>query len=144
MQKDFNKEIKKYPVYYLEERYDSAGNRLAPGIRKAYWVSSVKDYNHYELELHHAVPFTDWEKNAKNVQGYVSQRLILLPKKMHQHLENPVYRLSKADFERVYKINPDKILFDINSKIPRTANLFSEGINFGILAENPFKEEECA
>lgn len=48
---------------------------------------------------------------------------------MHQHLENPIYRLSKSDFERVYKINPDKILFDVNSKVERTCELFFSNPN---------------
>lgn len=122
-----NNEIKEHinHIYYLEERFDSAGNRLTPHIEKAYWINSTKDYDHTSFELHHVVPYTDWKLNTKNVQKLVEhQALILLPKVMHQHLENPIYQLSKADFERVYKINPDKILFDVNSKSERTCNLF--------------------
>lgn len=122
-----NNEIKEHinHIYYLEERFDSAGNRLTPHIEKAYWINSTKDYDHTSFELHHVVPYTDWKLNTKNVQKLVEhQALILLPKVMHQHLENPIYRLSKTDFERVYKINPDKILFDVNSKSERTCNLF--------------------
>lgn len=122
-----NNEIKEHinHIYYLEERFDSAGNRLTPHIEKAYWINSTKDYDHISFEFHHVVPYTDWKLNTKNVQKLVEhQALILLPKIMHQHLENPIYRLSKADFERVYKINPDKILFDVNSKIERTCEVF--------------------
>lgn len=122
-----NNEIKEHinHIYYLEERFDFAGNKLTPHIDRAYWINSTKDYDHSSFELHHVVPYTDWKLNTKNVQKLVEhQALILLPKVMHQHLENPIYRLSKADFERVYKINPDKILFDVNSKVERTCNLF--------------------
>lgn len=122
-----NNEIEEHinRIYYLAERFDLAGNRLTPHIEKAYWINSTKDYDHTSFELHHVVPYTDWKLNTKNVQKLVeNQALILLPKVMHQHLENPIYRLSKADFERVYKINPDKILFDVNSKTERTCNLF--------------------
>ena len=125
MRKIMNDEIKKYPVYYLEERFDCAGNKLTPYIGKAYWIESTKDYDHCSFELHHIVPFTDWEKNTKNVRELASQALILLPKIMHQHLENPVYKLTKEDFIRVYKINPNQILFDVNSKIERDADLFN-------------------
>lgn len=127
-----NNEIKEHinRIYYLEERFDSAGNRLTPHIDRAFWINSTKDYDHTSFELHHVVPYTDWKLNTKNVQKIVEhQALILLPKVMHQHLENPIYRLSKADFERVYKINPDKILFDVNSKIERTCNLFFDKTN---------------
>lgn len=125
MRKDFNKEISKWNVYYLEERFDDAGNRLTPHIKHAYWISSVRDYDHYSFELHHVIPFTDWENNTKNVREKIGKNvLILLPKVMHQHLENPIYRLSKADFEKVYKIHPDAILYDINSKAERVRDLF--------------------
>ena len=125
--KIMNIEIKKYinHIYYLEERFDCAGNRLEPHIGTAHWINSTSDYDHCSFELHHVVPFTDWELNTRNVREKVgSNALILLPKKMHQHLENPIYKLGKEDFERVYKINPDKILFDVNSKIERTEDVF--------------------
>ena len=127
LKKIMNREIKKYidHIYYLEERFDEAGNRLKPHIGLAHWITSTKDYDHCSFELHHVVPFTDWEKNTKNVQKKVAHNaLILLPKKMHQHLEVPTFKLDKKTFEQVYKINPDEILFDVNSKIPRTKDLF--------------------
>ncbi len=36
--------------------------------------------------------------------------------------ENPIYKLNKEDFERIYGINPDLILFDINSRNSSNAN----------------------
>ncbi len=122
-----NNEIKKYSndIYYCELRYDSAGNVLTPHIGRADWINSTKDYDHCSFELHHVVPYTDWERNTKNVREIVGKNaLILLEKRMHQHLENPIYRLSKKDFERVYGINPDVILFDVNSKLERNCDLF--------------------
>lgn len=122
-----NNEIKKYAndIYYCELRYDSAGNVLTPHIGRADWINSTKDYDHCSFELHHVVPYTDWERNTKNVREIVGKNaLILLEKRMHQHLENPIYRLSKKDFERVYGINPDVILFDVNSRLERTQDLF--------------------
>lgn len=131
LKKIMNREIQKYinNIYYLEERFDEAGNRLKPHIGLAHWINSTKDYDHCSFELHHVVPFTDWEKNTKNVQKKVGYNaLILLPKKMHQHLEVPTFKLDKKTFEQVYNINPDVILFDINSKLPRTKDLFYKHI----------------
>lgn len=113
-----NKEIQKYQgnIYY----YDRVDHR----IKLANWIDSIDDYNH-NCELHHVVPYTDWEKNTKDVRVKVGHNaLILLPKQMHQHLENPMYKLSKSDFEKFYSIHPDEILYDVNSRIPREKELF--------------------
>lgn len=117
MRKDMQKEIKKYQgnIYYFDIQTKS--------VKLADWIYSTADYDHYSFELHHFVPFTDWEKNTKNVRSKVNNVLILLPKVMHQHLENPVYKLPKNLFEQVYGIHPDLILFDINSLIIRTHNI---------------------
>ncbi len=32
---------------------------------------------------------------------------------MHQHLENPIYRLSDISFEKLYGIKPQELLFDV-------------------------------
>ena len=37
--------------------------------------------------------------------------LILIPKIMHQHLENPIYELSDEDFYKKYKIHKYELLF---------------------------------
>lgn len=128
LKKVMNNEIKKYHgnIYY----FDKNKREIFPVN-----ISTLYDYSHYELELHHVVPFTDWEKNTKNVQSKVNNSLILLPKEMHQHLENPIYKLSKEKFELFYGINPDAILYDVNSKVERTCNLFNQ---------NSFKTEVSA
>lgn len=114
LKKDMAKEIKKYQgrIYFYEQETKK--------IQPANWIQSLDDYNHYEFELHHVVPYTDWEKNIKNVQEFVGENcLIALPKIMHQHLENPQYKLPKELFEKIYGIHPDLILYDINSLIGR-------------------------
>lgn len=115
LKKDMAKEIKKYQgrIFY----YDEATKEILP----ANWIQSLDDYNHYECELHHVVPYTDWELNTKNVREIVGENaLILLRRIMHHHLENPIHRLTKEEFESVYGIHPDLILYDINSKVERT------------------------
>lgn len=119
LKKDMQKEITKYQghIYF----YDDIAKKIFP----APWIQSLDDYNHAEYELHHVVPFTDWEKNTRNVQSIIPHNaLIGIKKVMHQHLENPMYKMPKQLFEQVYGINPDKILYDINSNLPRTTTLF--------------------
>lgn len=119
LKKDMQQEIKKYQgrIFYFEQ----STREILP----AHWLTCLADYNHFEYELHHVVPFTDWEKNTRNVREVVKENaLILISKVMHQHLENPVYKLSKEKFEEIYGINPDLILYDINSKIQRTCEVF--------------------
>lgn len=111
LKKNMQKEIEKYQgnIFYFDN--------TTKNIKAAEWIQTLNDYNHYEFELHHFVPFTDWKKNTKNIKKIVKEnKLILLPKKMHQHLENPIYKLKKDYFEYIYGINPDLLLFDINSK----------------------------
>lgn len=105
--KIMNEEIKKYPVFALTPDGE---------LLQVSFVTSTADYNHYLAEMHHYVPYTDWELNTKNVRNIVEQKLIILPKACHQHLENSDYRMPKDEFERVYKINPEELLFDINRK----------------------------
>lgn len=118
LKKDMQKEINKYQgsiyIYYKNTNT----------ILSANWIKSLSDYNHYAYELHHVVPYTDWENNTKKVQSKTKNALILLPRIMHQHLENPLYKLSKEKFQEIYGINPDAILYDVNSKLERTCELF--------------------
>lgn len=140
LKKDMQKEIQKYQgkIFYLKESVDQYGNCLTPTIEPAHWINSTADYCHCTFELHHVVPFTDWELNTGNVQEKVENALILIRKITHQHLENPEYKLSKKEFERVYGINPDVILFDINSKLPRTSELFTSRFQ-----DNSFDYDGC-
>ncbi len=115
LKKDMQKEITKYKghIYYFDVN--------SKQLLLADWIENLDSYNHFECELHHYVPFTDWERNTKNVRKLAkNNRLILLPKIMHQHLENPLYKLPDMDFERIYGIDPKTLLFDVNR---RTDNL---------------------
>ena len=106
--KIMNDEIQKYKG----DIYAVVNGKLV----KMPFIDSTKDYDHMMFEMHHYVPFTDWELNTKNVRNKVDQKLILIPKVMHQHLENPIYRLSPEKFEQVYGIKPQLLLFDVNRR----------------------------
>ena len=128
MKMNMNQEIKKYQgnIYYFD--------RATHEIKRADWIECTDDYSH-SYELHHVVPYTDWEEYQKlKTKGKKlspkydnmpeANALILILKIMHQHLQNPEYKLPKEKFEQVYGINPDVILYDINSRLERTAALF--------------------
>ena len=120
MHKNMQKEIEKYQgrIFYFDE--------VTKQVIPAEWIKTLADYNHTYAELHHIIPYTDWETNTKDVRDKYINALILIPKVMHQHLENPEYKLPKEVFKKVYGIDPDKILLDVNSRIPRTDRLFTE------------------
>lgn len=135
IKKDMQKEINKYQGYIFY--YEMSTGKIYP----ATWIKTLDDYNHLEFDLHHVVPFTDWEKNTKNVRSIIQHNaLILIAKVMHQHLENPIYKLNKVEFERLYGINPDVILYDINSRLPRTKNIFLNFVEQGHITPNKIYE----
>lgn len=102
--KDFNKEISLYPIYALHDN-----GRL----ERVYEINSIHDYNHCEYELHHYIKFqnytnnTDWYKERG-----IKQKLILMRKAAHQHLENPIYSLDEDTFFKKYHIKKSEILFN--------------------------------
>jgi len=102
-----NEEIKKFDIFFLHDNGK---------LEQIYYIQSIDDYNHFELELHHRVPYTDWVMNTKNVQSLTDECLILMRKKTHQHLENPEYRLPRDKFIELYHIAPEELLFDVNKR----------------------------
>lgn len=116
-----NNELKLYDVFFL---HDSGK------LEQVFNVLSTADYNHFEYEAHHFVPFTDWVMNTKNVQSFTNQRIILIRKITHQHLENSEFRLPRDKFVELYHIAPEELLYDINKRIghlkPYTSKDFLE------------------
>ena len=118
MKKIMNEEIKKYQgrIYYLNQDKDIYGNDVTPTIQEAHWINSTADYDHCSFELHHMIKFTHYEQNQKLYKNLnLKNCLILIPKVLHQHLENPIYELSEEDFLKKYKIEKWKLLFNIDS-----------------------------
>lgn len=112
--KIMNDEIKKYQgrIYYLDIRKDIYGNLKRPRIKPAIWITDTSCYDHYSSELHHVIKFTQYERNKSWFQERgLEMCLILLPKVMHQHLENPEFVLSDADFYNKYLIHKYELLF---------------------------------
>jgi len=111
LKKIMNEEIKKYQgrIYYLDMR----SNGLRPSIEPADWIFDTSCYDHFSFELHHVIKFTQFEKNKKwfTEQG-LNMCLILIPKVLHQHLENPVYELPEEVFYNKYGIHKYELLFD--------------------------------
>jgi hypothetical protein len=112
--KIMNDEIKKYQgrIYYLDIQKDIYGNYLKPQIEKATWIYDTSCYNHYSFELHHIIKFTPYERNKEWFKEHgLENCLILIPKVLHQHLENPEYKLSNEQFYNKYLINRYELLF---------------------------------
>jgi len=113
--KIMNTEIKKYQgrIYYLEERFDQYGNIKTLSIEPATWIFDTTCYDHCFFELHHMVKFTHYEQNKKWYQERgLENCLILIRKKIHQHLENPIHELPNEVFYNTYKINKWKLVFN--------------------------------
>ena len=112
--KIMNDEIKKYQgrIYYLDIQKDVFGNLKRPSIEQATWIFDTTCYDHCSFELHHVIKFTQYEKNQEwfKKQG-LENCLILIPKVLHQHLENPEYKLSNEQFYDKYLINRYELLF---------------------------------
>ncbi len=117
IKKVMNDEIQKYQgrIFY----FDKDTKKLC----LANWIVDTKCYDHYSFELHHVIKFTRYEKNKqwyKN-QGF-EMCLVLIPKVMHQHLENPEFELSNDKFYQTYGIHKYKLLFKkkdfLNGKYP--------------------------
>ena len=113
-----NEEIKKYQgrIYYLNQGKDFWGNEVAPTIEEATWINSTADYDHNFFELHHMIKFTHYEQNQSYYNSLgLKNCLVLIPKVLHQHLENPIYELNENDFQTKYKISKWKLLFNKNN-----------------------------
>ena len=110
-----NDEIQKYQgrIYYLDIRKDIYGNLKSPRIERADWIENTQCYDHCSFELHHMIKFTHYEQNQKWYQERgLENCLILIRKKMHQHLENPIHELPNEVFYNTYKINKWELVFD--------------------------------
>ena len=115
--KIMNNEIKKYQgrIYYLDIQKDFYGNDKKPTIKPADWIVDTNSYDHFSFELHHVIKFTHYEQNKNWYENQgLKMCLILIPKVLHQHLENPVYELDDSTFYNKYKIHKYELLFDKN------------------------------
>lgn len=82
-------------------------------IFKTIKIQSVADYNHYSHHIHHYIKQQQYNKDKKwFIERSIQQKLFLIPSIMHQHLEDPIYRLSDEDFLRKYKISRQRLLFN--------------------------------
>lgn len=110
LKKVMNDEIKKYQgrIYYLNIRSEG----LKPNIEPAEWIFDTSCYDHFSFELHHVIKFTHYELNKQWYQKHgLEMCLILIPKIIHQHLENPIYELPDDIFFKKYGIHKHELLF---------------------------------
>lgn len=76
-------------------------------------ITSKNDYVHGLYDLHHFIKAQDFKRNRKWYENNgIRQVLILLPRKVHTHLESPIYGLTEEKFWQVYKIRKTDLLFN--------------------------------
>ena len=101
--KSMNEDIKEFGVWELYY------NRLRPRPD----IQSIYDYNHYLFDLHHYIKAQEYKRNREWFEIYgIQEKLILLPKVIHQHLEYPDYMLDEMEFFKKYHIRKDLLLFN--------------------------------
>ena len=84
-------------------------NRLRPRPD----IQSIYDYDHFWYNLHHYIKAQDYKRNREWYQrNGIKQKLILMSREMHVHLENPIYNLTDEKFFRRYHISKDDLLFN--------------------------------
>ena len=75
-------------------------------------ITNKKDYVHGLYDLHHFIKAQDYRRNRKwYEENKIKQILILMPRKMHTHLENPIYELSDEKFWQIYHIRKKDLIF---------------------------------
>lgn len=76
-------------------------------------IQSIHDYDHYSKDLHHYIKAQDYKRNREWYEFHgIREKLILLPKIIHQHLEYPDYMLDDDAFYKKYHIKKDLLLFN--------------------------------
>ena len=98
-----NEDIKEFPVYKVYQ------NRIVPAPE----IQSKDDYTHWYSDLHHFIKARSYKQNRAWYEEHgIEQKLILMPRVMHTHLENPVYQLTDEKFYNLYHIRKDVLLFN--------------------------------
>lgn len=101
--KTLDEDIKEFGVWKLYK------GRLAPAPE----IQTKDDYTHWAMDLHHYIKAQSYKRNRLwYIQNGIKQKLILMPRCMHVHLENPVYNLSEEKFYNLYHIHKDMLLFN--------------------------------
>lgn len=145
VRKIMNNEIKKYQgrIYY----FDTDVKKILP----AEWIFSTADYDHFSFELHHVIKFSQYEREKQWFRSRgLEMCLVLIPKVMHQHLENPLYELPDNIFYEKYGIHKYELLFNkkdfVRGNIPEILSHPNTSANFedvDISCFDNIYSEEC-
>ena len=83
------------------------------GLKKVY-LSSLNDYNHSKMHLHHFIPYSSYSKNSEwyKARG-IEQKLILVSIPLHEQIHGHAIRnLDDDDFRRWYGISRRELIFN--------------------------------
>lgn len=100
-----NDELSKWQVFKLVQVHK---NKWI--LEEAPEIENIKCYNHGVCEAHHFVKYQRWERNPQKYNEL--QKIIVMPKIIHQHLESPVYGLSNEMFFNHYGIQKSELLYE--------------------------------
>jgi len=110
--KTLNEDIKEFPIFKV------VGNRLVPAPE----ITCVNDYIHGKMDLHHYIKAQSYRHNREWYEkNGIKQKLILMPREMHVHLEDPVYNLTNLKFFIRYHITKSNLLFNKKKWIEKEA-----------------------
>lgn len=100
-----DEEIKKYPIYII----NTSGKLI-----KTNRIKSTKDYNHNQCNLHHYIPYSDYEQNKQwYIERGIEQKLILMTIPLHEQLHNQAIKnLTDEEFKAKYKISKYELIFN--------------------------------
>ncbi len=103
--KIMNREIAIYKIFFL-----NTSGRLIP----VNWIKTTKDYDHFQFELHHYIPYSVYERNKQwFIDRGIEQKLILVKKHTHEQIHfQAIKNLTDYEFEKHYKISRWKLIFN--------------------------------
>ena len=98
----------------LEKYKDRVYILTNSGELKKVYLSSLDDYNHSKMHLHHFIPYSSYSKNSEwyKARG-IEQKLILVSIPLHEQIhEQAIHNLSDEDFFKRYKTDRWELVFN--------------------------------
>ena len=102
--KIMNREISLYKIFAL----------VKGQLKAVHWINDTNDYDHFQFELHHYIPYSIYERNKEWFQSRgIEQKLILMRKHTHEQLHfQAIKNLTDAEFQDKYNISRRELIFN--------------------------------
>ena len=98
----------------LEKYKDRVYILTNSGKLKKVYLSSLDDYNHSKMHLHHFIPYGSYSKNSEWYKARrIEQKLILVTIPLHEQIhEQAISNLDDDDFYGRYGIDRWELIFN--------------------------------